>query len=571
MFRRFVPCCFLVSLYSLFWPGLLFGQEVQAISLKRVPISMGQRWVVKQGAQFELDCTTLAGARVLDKRKVISSGKVSYGARALSVTGTKVSALAVDFGEMLHELETATGKARQEDPLSSKAFTVQHFGGSYYFLDDQKAVPKQDLCFSILDRVREEFEPLNERHSLLGELPQRPLSMGESFPLKNELIARLFGSPYKGKKGRMTLRGTKLVDGVACALFDLRFKAEVRYSNGVELSVTCKGTLCVEVATSRHRSVRCEGEIVIGGEGLDEAGNALQFKGTGKLSLFKDLRYPVKKLAPIKLGRVVPGVNQRWKEFYQRSGNLLRQVKKDGQLILNERVKDAYSNNYSVKVLACSKEAITKAEVSFGRAVSKSLAPEVSEKVLPFSQKVFVLEKTGPGSDVKSCRMTKRDGSAVEGDLGELVYDKVKDLFKVDRSEILGLMPQRALAFGELITIDPKAALKLYGKGDKDLKSASMKLVYRGLRQVNGRSTAVFRFASSLRGEDGQGLRVRIEATGELLFDVKTGWPVGLTRSGYMNIEGEKTNQIGEKIEIRAYGPISTKARIDYVFRKKRF
>ena len=38
MFRRLFPCCFLVS--SLFWPGLVFGQEAQAISLKRVPISM---------------------------------------------------------------------------------------------------------------------------------------------------------------------------------------------------------------------------------------------------------------------------------------------------------------------------------------------------------------------------------------------------------------------------------------------------------------------------------------------------------------------------------------------------
>lgn len=569
MFRRLFPCCFLVS--SLFWPGLVFGQEAQAISLKRVPISMGQAWTLKQGARFELDCSTFAGGKLLERRKAVSAGKASYRARALSVSGKRISALAVDFGDMTSEVETSTGKTRQEDPLSGKAFAVHHFGGTYYFLDGQKAVPKQNLCFSILDRVREEFEPLNERHSLLGEIPQRPLSIGESFPLKDELISRLFGAPYKGRKGRMTLRGTKLIDGVACALFDLRFEAGVQYPNGLVFDVKCKGTLCVEIATSRHRSVRCEGEIVIGGGGVDGAGNALQFEGTGKVSLFKDLRYPVKKLAPIRLVSVVPAVNQRWKEFYQRSGNLLRQVKRDGQLILNERVKDAYSNNYSVKVLACSKEAITKAEVSFGRAVSKSLAPEVSEKVLPFSQKVFVLEKTGPGSEVKSCRITKKDGSAVEGDLGELVYDKVEDLFRVDRSEILGLMPQRALAFGELITIDPKAALKLYGKGDKDLKSASMCLVYRGLRQVNGRSTAVFHFASSLRGVDGQGLRVRIETTGELLFDVKTGWPVGLTRSGYMNIEGEKTNQIGDKIEIRAYGPISTKARIDYVFKKKRF
>lgn len=554
-------------------PTLLWAQDAKTITMKKKPITMGQRWTVNTSSQVGIENSISSNGKLVEKVQVQTLDTNIYKAQALSTQGTKITRMAVEFGEISSKMDGSVGKSRQDSPVNNKQFTIQHLRKDYYVTDEKGERPSKNLTDLVFEKLRTELDPALNRHSFLGALPNRPLKIGETFALEENSFQKLLGSFYKIQNGKLTLTGSKTIDNVLCAVFKLSFDSKIKFANGVVFDIKGEGEVCAEIATSLHRSLNWEGKIAISGSGADAAGNPLDFQGSGKMILKHAVSYPLPKKVPaVVIGRTIPEAGQTWKESYRQTGNILRTVKQDGQIVLNELVKDVYTNDYKVTVIESSKNAITKVEVQFGKALKRKISPTKSEKLLPMSNGTFILEQKQASEDVKDCTITRKDNVAITKKLKEEIYDKVKELFKADRSELLELLPKGPIPSGKVITIDPKAALELYNNKDKDLKSASLKLIYRGTRSIGKRPTAVFQFSSRLHGEDSDGIHIYAETTGEFLFDIATGWPVGGKRNGQLKIEGSRANQIGDKIEIEGAGPISTRKRIDYVFKeKKRF
>ncbi|MDF1664856.1 MAG: hypothetical protein P1V97_24055 [Planctomycetota bacterium] len=551
----------------LVWPALLYGQEPRTITMTRKPIVMGQRWSVKSGARFDLKNNISNKGQVIETVTAISESAAHYKARALAVDGTKLTSLAVKFGEVWGQLTNKAGKTRQDSPIGQKQYTVQLLRDTHYFKDKSGELVSQKDSFLVYDKIRPELDWTLQRHSLIYSLPQRPLKIGESFPIEKKVLEKLLGSPYQVEKAKLKLTGTKLVDGVSCATFELSFHTSIQFANGVIFNVRGKGEVCSEIATSLHRSVIWEGAIIISGSSKDAAGNTLTYQGTGKMAIQNVVTYPFsKKAPPAKIARTVPKPGQTWKESFQRASNIVRKVFRDGEAIFNERATDSYSNKYTVKVLETTDKTISKAEVTFGKVIERQSSPKQSETSLPMSNKSFTIQTKSE----KAYSITNKAGSKVEDDLKKSIYKRIKELFKEDRSEFLQLFPRKPLAFGKVVTVDPKAALKMFGDGDEDLKSVSLQLVYQGQRQVDNRATAVFLVSRRLKLKTNDGVHIYIETAGDYLIDVLTGWPVALETQGMLKIEGEQTNEIGDKIVILAVGPVSLKKRIEYVFEKKK-
>lgn len=547
-------CCFSLWAFGFLFLGTVAEAQVpQSVTLKKRPLRMGQSWSVEEVNYFEFKNNIHRNGRVVQLVEAKTKDTLEYKATAHVVENGRVDRLWVDFGEVSHDKTINEQPDNKPDPLSKKSYTVQRFGKNYYFTN-RVHDPVNEAEVQSLSQVAA-FE-LEDRHPFLPPLKKSSFKLGQKIPLKSRDIQRILGRIYQLKSGAMTVAGVKRRGAARCLVYQLNFVARATFENGVVIEITGSGELYTEIETAQHLFFRWDGAVKVLGGLTDEFGDKIEYKGKGKAGRKTVIRYlSPKKLAPVKLGRVVPEVGQSWDHELKAKSTMARYGQGMSALQAKEAGSTGDNRSYRMLVLGRSGDRVTKARVKF-RQFEKVRNSELPDPLLKgLTKDSYVVEKTPK----KGLRVKDSKGVELRGRIGEEIREAVKSAFRNSGSDFLALLPQREIQPFKPVRADLKAALARVREDFEDATAVLIDFLLVDKQVIDGRDCAVFLVATRVVGDSDPKRGFSIVGSGTMIVEVKTGWPVSFRESAFARFRRTSVNEKGQLIEERMFGPMSSR------------
>ncbi|MDF1665959.1 MAG: hypothetical protein P1V97_29655 [Planctomycetota bacterium] len=264
----------LLSLLLLSTQSLLSAEEV---TLKQKKASVG--WTDLRSESFLMSnkLTISSGGKVVREVQQTNFKDFVTKLTVLAVDGDKVTKVKVEV--IKKESKAGMGKpVLRKSPHTGKSFVLEQKGDKVTVTEGDKAVPENLAAAIEKDYGSSLGAPTNK---FLKMLPGSTMKVGESVPVKLE-AARAFiadedRSPFKLKSFELKLTGTKTVDSVKVAVFEVHAKfsgSEGTMVMGYEL----KGPIEVGIDDSLPRLVDLNGPVAISAKD-----STREMKGVGTL------------------------------------------------------------------------------------------------------------------------------------------------------------------------------------------------------------------------------------------------------------------------------------------------
>ncbi|MDF1664857.1 MAG: hypothetical protein P1V97_24060 [Planctomycetota bacterium] len=558
------PLILLCALLAWPLPGL--AQDLQSITMKRRPVQMGQSWTVDQATHFEVKNHISQNGRIVELVEMKEKEGYSYKATAHKVQGGQIQRLWIEFGDVFYEKTVNKTPDIRVSPLKKNRYMLQSFANRFYVTDRVHKPATTEEVQAV--RVIGYDELGTNRHPFLPPLPKKPIKIGQSIPAGVNYLQGLLGNTYRLKRSKLVLTGTKQFDKVRCAVFQLSFVATVYFNSGVILEITGQGEILAEIETSLPRSIDWSGSVKLSGGDADPDGTKRTFRGIGKTSRKTIVSYPTpKKITPITMGHVVPEIGQRWDSMSKIESSSARSERDaNGQETVKE-IEFNESKGYSLKVLDRSKSAVTKAEVVFHK-FEKSYNSEAPDPLFKgLAQKLLTIERRDPKQAALS--ITNDAGFKMNAAIRKDISRAVHSSFRPDRTDILSLLPKGPIKAFTAIKLDPKKTLKRLGDDFKGANEIIIEMVLIDTQVIDERECAIFLISINVTSEAKKGSTSTFSESGEMIVEVKTGWPISIRDSGFIHRQDTVNTENGP-LKVTTFGPWKSTLLLRYGPRPKK-
>ena len=281
---------FLLTMTLALW-NPAFGQEapVNKKSVTIVKKSWGKgevaavtrslKWTVKQTVHMKKKKTGPPSVRrqtgvFFDDRRIEILELQSGELRKLKVTFVKKTQT-LDLGPKYGAVKET------EDSFQGRTIVVERQGREYRVTQDKKPLESLELL-----KARRLTVPtfLVQNNGLASSIPAKTFKVGEALSIPSDHligVLDLHDRALQFSVCALNYVGMKTVEGQACALFSLEFKAATKKGAPMRTLVSGSGTLLVEVATGRQRSLSIKGRV----SRESKAGAAVLLKSEGELTV----------------------------------------------------------------------------------------------------------------------------------------------------------------------------------------------------------------------------------------------------------------------------------------------
>lgn len=173
-----------------------------------------------------------------------------------------------------------------EDSFHGRTIVVEKQGREYRVTQDNKPLEGLDLL-----KARRLTVPTFrvQNNGLASSVPAKTFKVGEALSIPSDHligVLDLHDRALQFSVCALNYVGIKTVEGQACALFSLEFKAESKKKATMRTLVSGSGTLLVEVATGRQRSLSIKGRV----SRESKAGAPVLLKSEGELTVEETMK-----------------------------------------------------------------------------------------------------------------------------------------------------------------------------------------------------------------------------------------------------------------------------------------
>lgn len=236
-------------------------------------------------------------------------GEVGVSYKILAVKAGRVARCQVRVRQFSFDSQSRGGVSASAPDLQGTQYTYERVGADgRRILDDKGKAPAATIAGQLARLLP--ADPLDPYGPWRGQLPDRPLRIGERFDCPRELLPRFdlaLGMGLKIDRIELTLLRPRLQQGRPCALFAVTIHSgsEGPASLEVDTRFRVRGVLLIDLATGGERLFTVSGPLRVRGA-QNNSPTPFFIKGDGRLKLrrsFEDLspagqtRLPIKRAA----------------------------------------------------------------------------------------------------------------------------------------------------------------------------------------------------------------------------------------------------------------------------------
>lgn len=182
----------------------------------------------------------------------------------LELQSGELSKLKVSFLKKTQTLDLGPnfGAVKEtKDSFHGRTIVVEKQGREFRVTQGKKPLESVDLL-----KARRLTVPTFrvQNNSLASFVPAKTFNVGETLSIPSDHLIGLIDVHDRGLKFSLCALnyiGVKTIEGQACALFSLEFKGATKKDAPMRTQVSGTGTLLVEVATGRQRSLSIKGRV----------------------------------------------------------------------------------------------------------------------------------------------------------------------------------------------------------------------------------------------------------------------------------------------------------------------
>jgi hypothetical protein len=246
--------------------------------------------------QMRLSTSLRQGNQLVTKDHTVMRNEQHRVVTAIDVDGNRTSAVNVHYLKATSQVahgskgpQNGTASAQLDSvpvpqPVEGKTYRCRRADGDNPALivtdADGKTPPSAEY-----EIVAENMETVGRTNPLADFLANRPVAVGETLELPLEAADRLFnlGERFGAvKRFELTLRDTRVIEGVMCAVFTASIEAASNDSSQMRLQV--EGPLVVQIDTCRAVRAELSGPLALS-ESRGTYSTAHQVIGTGNLTV----------------------------------------------------------------------------------------------------------------------------------------------------------------------------------------------------------------------------------------------------------------------------------------------
>ncbi len=232
----------------------------------------------------------------------------------------------------------------------------------------------------------------------------------------------------------------------------------------------------------------------------------------------------------------------------------------NGKNVMNANIANKQAHDSAKEVLASNDVGPTKVRISYTRReeTETNIRGKEHTKKSPLEGNTYVVERKGDEVTV-----TREDGKKVSKKEADEVKKDNHDLGKPD--PFRKLLPDRPLVKGEKIDASKDAIRDLFSNGEDDAKPmdvASAELVFQGTKSDGKHTAAMFDMKVAVTGHPDKTMGLQMQLVGTVSVDVATGWPIAVSMSGPLVVNGEDA---AHHVQISGEGKMTMSA--DYTYK----
>lgn len=275
------------------FPAQGWAQDAPTVTLKQEVPKVGTKWTSKDELKMSLDIDVSMNGKKIQAMNNKSHEKKEWTIEVLAVSKTRVTKVKVSFKDVVATEKGPEGAKEEKAPFANKTYVVDKSGEKASVKDAAGKDVAAELTAAIMEELEDVFK--EDRGNVKKLFPARALKLGETIKVKPEVAKEVFGDEdMKEAKLTLTLKETRVVDGVLCAVFSMNMKAGSGPKEVPQMGMEVKGELILEVATSWPRSMSMSGPMTMSGTEKQPDGSVIGFKGGGKISGTKSSVYSKK-------------------------------------------------------------------------------------------------------------------------------------------------------------------------------------------------------------------------------------------------------------------------------------
>lgn len=262
------------------------AQDAPTITMKQVVPAVGSKWTVKDNLNIKMDIEVAMNGKTVQSMKNKSTEAKEFSVEVLAVSKTRITKVKVTFKDVTKNETGPEGEKKDSSPVSNKTFIIEKTGETAKVTDEAGKAVSDELSEAVGEEVDDVFK--EDQGNVQKLLPKRALKLGETFKVKPEAAKEFFGdSNMKEAKLTLTLKETRVVDKVLCAVFSLTMKGSSGPNEVPQVGMKVTGELILEIATSWPRKMTMKGPMTMSGSEKQPDGSVVSFKGGGAISGLK--------------------------------------------------------------------------------------------------------------------------------------------------------------------------------------------------------------------------------------------------------------------------------------------
>lgn len=277
-----------VILFTLAIPGLSFAQE---ITFKKKSPAVGDSHSTTELSSSKNNIEVFQKGQLLQKMK--QSGKESKvdSVTVLALSAGKITKIKVHVKQNEMTQDAGMGPQSKKSPLVGKTFLLEKKDDAIHITDEAgKKLPEALAKVAELEYGDELGDFKNEFNKII---PDRAVKVGETLTVSEKVAQSFFNSkkeknPLKVVKFTLTLKGSKQLNGVDVAIFDMVVQFSGAPAPGAKIAVAMTGPLHIGINDCYPYLMDLKGKMDIKGsqQGMD-------IKGVGENKLKKTGLYKV--------------------------------------------------------------------------------------------------------------------------------------------------------------------------------------------------------------------------------------------------------------------------------------
>ncbi|MDF1667254.1 MAG: hypothetical protein P1V97_36250, partial [Planctomycetota bacterium] len=259
------------------------AQDIPTVTMKQTVPAVGSKWTVKDTLDIKMDIEVAMNGKTVQSMKQKSKESKEWTIEVLAVSKTQVTKIKVAFKDVVENETGPDGAQKSVSPISNKTLIVEKTDDKAKVTDEAGKAVSDEIAAAASAEVDDVFK--EDQGNVQKLLPKRALKLGETFKVKPEAAKEFFGdSDMKDAKLTLTLKETRIVDKVLCAVFVIAMEGGSGPKEVPQMSMKATGELILEVATSWPRKMTMAGPMTMKGTEKQADGSVISFKGAGSIA-----------------------------------------------------------------------------------------------------------------------------------------------------------------------------------------------------------------------------------------------------------------------------------------------